>query len=78
MPKTVVNMGGSDDNGNGGTVLDALLKLITLDKLGISISEDAAKASDAPETIAKPDVPASDLQTPVSAVADEIPTSPAT
>jgi len=46
VPRTVVNMGGSGESGSGGTgtVLDALLKFITLDKMGISIS-DIAKAA---------------------------------
>jgi uncharacterized membrane protein YqiK len=43
VPKTVVNMGGgsgSQDNGGGNsssTVMDTLLKFITLDKLGVSL-----------------------------------------
>ncbi len=38
VPRTVVNMGGQEDGGNNGTVLDALLKFITLEKLGVSLS----------------------------------------
>ena len=70
VPKTIVNMGGSgsQDNGNSSngssTIMDTLLKFITLDKLGVSlqhISEpsstaqaieaavDAAKANTPPE-----------------------------
>ncbi len=39
VPKTVVNMGGnSDSDGNGSsTVLDTLLKFITIEKLGVSL-----------------------------------------
>jgi uncharacterized membrane protein YqiK len=39
VPKTVVNMGGNDSSneGNNSTVLDTLLKFITLDKLGVSL-----------------------------------------
>lgn len=43
VPKTVVNMGGNDgqsSGGNGGgssTVMDTLLKFLTLDKLGVSL-----------------------------------------
>lgn len=40
VPKTVVTMGGSDGSGNSGnnsTVMDTLLKFITLDKLGVSL-----------------------------------------
>jgi hypothetical protein len=46
VPKTVVNMGGSGESGNGGTgtVLDALLKFITLDKLGVNVSDIAKEA----------------------------------
>ena len=44
-------MGGSEDGAGGtGTVLDALLKFITLDKLGVSIA-DIAKASTADQAI---------------------------
>lgn len=40
VPKTIVHMGEKEDGGNG-TILDSLLKFITLDKLGVSIkSED--------------------------------------
>ena len=44
VPKTVVNMGGSDGTGNSGTILDTLLKFITVEKLGVSLSnkEDTA------------------------------------
>lgn len=44
VPKTVVNMGGND--GNGGTVLDALLKFITMEKLGISFDNFSLAATD--------------------------------
>jgi len=41
VPKTVVNMGGnSDSNSNNSgtnTVMDTLLKFITIDKLGVSL-----------------------------------------
>ena len=42
VPKTVVNMGGSDSQSSGGnsgssTVMDTLLKFLTLDKLGVSL-----------------------------------------
>jgi uncharacterized membrane protein YqiK len=38
VPKTVVNMGGGDSSGNGsGSVMDTLLKFITIDKLGVSL-----------------------------------------
>ncbi len=39
VPKTVVNMGDNKDGGNG-TILDSLLKLITLDKLGVAINSE--------------------------------------
>lgn len=41
VPKTVVNMGGNQDEkgnaGGTGTVMDTLLKFITIDKLGVSL-----------------------------------------
>jgi uncharacterized membrane protein YqiK len=43
VPKTVVNMGNSSENSDGGsnnTVMDTLLKFITLDKLGVSLQGD--------------------------------------
>ena len=41
VPKTVVNMGGGADQngGNGSVVLETLLKLITLGKLGVNLPE---------------------------------------
>ena len=39
VPKTVVNMGGTEENTNG-TILDTLLKLITVEKLGVPIKAD--------------------------------------
>lgn len=39
VPKTVVNMGGDKDNNGSGTssVMDTLLKFITIDKLGVNL-----------------------------------------
>lgn len=50
VPKTVVNMGsGSGENGNSSsTILDALLKFITLDKLGVSLKQNAAASDGKP------------------------------
>lgn len=44
VPKTVVNMGGdSDKNGNSNsTVMDTLLKFITIDKLGVNLQNTEA------------------------------------
>jgi uncharacterized membrane protein YqiK len=44
VPKTVVHMGGGDDgqSGSGSVVLETLLKLITLGKLGVSLPESGA------------------------------------
>jgi hypothetical protein len=60
VPKTVVNMGGSgsqeSSSNNNSTVMDTLLKFITLDKLGVSlqhISEPSTTAQ-AIEAITKP------------------------
>lgn len=36
VPKTVVNMGGNEDAGTG-SIVDALLRLVTLDKLGVKV-----------------------------------------
>lgn len=39
VPKTVVNMGGNEDGANNSsTILDALLKFITVEKLGVSLA----------------------------------------
>lgn len=49
VPKTVVNMGGSgkeDNGGSSGTILDTLLKFITLDKLGVSLKKNPEQAID--------------------------------
>jgi len=50
VPKTVVNMGGSGENGeNGsGTIIDALLKFITLDKLGVPLKNPSVGKYEAP------------------------------
>ena len=44
VPKTVVNMGGGTEQngGSGSVVLDTLLKLITLGKLGVTLPETPA------------------------------------
>ena len=53
VPKTVVHMGGnqsgSGDSGNGGTVMDTLLKFITLDKLGVSLQRAPGPSAASPE-----------------------------
>jgi len=54
VPKTVVNMGGSTDGkGNNGnsSVMDTLLKFITIDKLGVSLT-DGVKPEAAGDRIA--------------------------
>jgi len=74
VPKTVVNMGGSGESGNGGTgtVLDALLKFITLDKLGVSVA-DITKAAAAKEAEPKT---ASTHATPAAAIPAAAPEAP--
>jgi hypothetical protein len=55
VPKTVVNMGSGDqgDNAGTGTIVDSLLKFITLDKLGVHME----KASNVPiQTEMKDDI----------------------
>ena len=44
VPKTVVNMGGNGENGSSNTIMDTLLRFITIDKLGVSLdhSEDTS------------------------------------
>ncbi len=41
VPKTIVNMGGNDKDkeGSSSTILDTLLKFITLEKLGVKVNE---------------------------------------
>lgn len=61
VPKTVVNMGDGDGKGNGSTIIDTLLRFITMEKLGVSLgnaaekpwSEDLDVAAAAKETAAK-------------------------
>lgn len=48
VPKTVVNMGGSgngDNANNSSTIMDTLLKFITLDKLGVSMENVSGNSS---------------------------------
>jgi len=54
VPKTVVNMGGSGENGeNGsGTIIDALLKFITLEKLGVPLKTPNTEKYEASTTAA--------------------------
>jgi uncharacterized membrane protein YqiK len=42
VPKTVVNMGGSNENANG-TIIDTLLKMITVEKLGVPLKTEQEK-----------------------------------
>ncbi len=43
VPKTVVNMGSGDgsSNNNSGSVMDTLLKFITIEKLGVSLDDNS-------------------------------------
>ncbi len=41
VPKTVVNMGGQGNDTGGGTILDNLLRFISLEKLGVSLHATA-------------------------------------
>lgn len=50
VPKTVVNMGGTQENANG-TILDTLLKLVTVEKLGVPIKADLPDASKKEEAV---------------------------
>lgn len=62
VPKTVVNMGGnSEGDGNGSsTVLDTLLKFITIEKLGVSLQNPPEPTApyEAPVDAAEPEMPA--------------------
>lgn len=62
VPKTMVNTGaGGTDAGNGGTIIETLLKFITMEKLGVSLDstdqkpwrEDMDDAAVAQEAIEK-------------------------
>jgi uncharacterized membrane protein YqiK len=48
VPGTVVNMGGAQGDGGSSTVMDTLLKFITLDKLGVSLKTDEAAQEQTP------------------------------
>jgi uncharacterized membrane protein YqiK len=41
VPKTVVNMGGNDKDNSNSTILDSLLRFITLEKLGVKVNENS-------------------------------------
>lgn len=60
VPKTVVNMGGNDgqSSGNNGssTVMDTLLKFLTLDKLGVSLQHISEPSTTAQAVQAAVDV----------------------
>lgn len=43
VPKTVVNMGGAQEN--SGSIVDALLRLITIDKLGVPLTQEPSEES---------------------------------
>jgi len=53
VPKTIVNMGGGDTNANNSsTVMDTLLKFITIDKLGINLQNIANPDKAETQTVA--------------------------
>lgn len=77
VPKTVVQMGGSEtgssNTGGNSTVMDTLLKFITLDKLGVSlqhISEPSTTAQ-AIEAITQSDQDEDKQKSPSAAVQDD-------
>lgn len=43
VPSTVVNMGAGNGEETGGTIIDTLLKFITMEKLGVTVGNTAAK-----------------------------------
>jgi len=46
VPKTVVNMGGNNSSDGTQTVMDALLRFITMDKLGVNLKDNAANINE--------------------------------
>ena len=70
VPKTVVNMGGNADGDSNGssTVLDTLLKFITIEKLGVSLQNPTEPTApyEAPATAEEPamDEPAAESEMP--------------
>lgn len=47
VPKTVVNLGSNGENrSSNSSIVDALLKLITIDKLGVKIDKEALENAD--------------------------------
>jgi len=76
VPKTIVNMGGSsDESGNGGTgtVLDALLRFITLDKLGVSIADISKAAAAESASEARPEAAVQPVAVPAAPAAEAKP-----
>jgi len=80
VPKTVVNMGGgSNEEGNSGTgsILDALLKFISLEKLGVSIADKSALESELSKRTFVPSTPpVSDTETAPAAEPAAAPVTP--
>ena len=59
VPKTMVSLGGSseDTNSSSPMILDTLLRLITLDKLGISMPEDSTVIPEVDTTVPEDSIP---------------------
>ncbi|MFA9377438.1 MAG: hypothetical protein ACERKZ_11870 [Lachnotalea sp.] len=57
VPKTMVNMGssGSNDNGNNSTIMDTLLKFITMEKLGVSFDSHEKEMVESKGTVVSTD-----------------------
>lgn len=59
VPKTMVSLGGNseDTNSSSPMILDTLLRLITLDKLGISMPEDSTVIPEVDTTVPEDSIP---------------------
>jgi Uncharacterized protein conserved in bacteria len=64
VPKTVVNLGSSDKDsaGSNSTILDTLLKFITLEKLGVKVSDSEEKALELVAPTAEKDIAKEELK----------------
>jgi len=63
VPRTVVNMGGNEDgSNNSGTIIDTLLKFITVEKLGVSLTNPSENVIEEPVILAESNVKQADVQ----------------
>jgi len=63
VPRTVVNMGGNEDgSNNSGTIIDTLLKFITVEKLGVSLTNPSENVIEEPVILVESNVKQADVQ----------------